>query len=72
MSIVKLHQLSTMLCGFLKNLSKSIILSLSKSYIWGSTETIELVCLMDLALKYFIVDLKEKLKIKIVFPHLLL
>ena len=33
MWIVKLHQLSTILCGFFRHLSKSVILSLSKSYI---------------------------------------
>ena len=36
MWIVKLHQLSTMLYGFFRNLSKSVISSLSKSYICGS------------------------------------
>ena len=38
MWIVTLHQLSTTLCGFFRNLSKSVISSLSKSYIWGSIE----------------------------------
>ena len=34
----KLDQLSTTLCSFLRNLFKSVILPLSKSYIWKSTE----------------------------------
>ena len=38
MWIVKLHQLSTTLCGFFRNLYKSVISSRSKSYIWGSIE----------------------------------
>ena len=38
MWIVKLHQLGPTLCGFFRNLPKSVILSLSKSYIWGSSE----------------------------------
>ena len=38
MWVVKLHQLSTMLCGVFRNFSKSVLSSLSKSYIWGSIE----------------------------------
>ena len=38
MWIAKLHQLSTWLCGVFRNLSKSVISSLFKSYIWGSIE----------------------------------
>ena len=39
MLIVTLHQLSTTLCGFFRNLSKSVISSLSKSYVRGSIES---------------------------------
>ena len=49
MWIVKLHQLSTTLCGFFRNFSKSVISSLSELYmwdLWGSIE-INLISLFD-------------------------
>ena len=54
-----------MLCGFCGNLSKSVILLLSKSCIYEvPLKLIALVYLMSLALKYFIVQLKEELNIE--------
>ena len=55
-----MHQLSTILCGFFRNLSKSVISPLSKSY-EVLLILIALACL-SLAPKYFIVQSKEELK----------
>ena len=62
----KLHQLT-----FFRNLSKSVISPLSKSY-EVSLKLIALVCLLSLEPKYFAVQPKEELQPEITFPHLLL
>ena len=56
-----MHQLSTTLCGFVRNLSKSVISPLSKSH-EVPLKLITLVCLKSLVPKYFVVLSKGELK----------
>ena len=51
-----------MLCGFFRNLSKSVISPLSKSYFWGSLEIKCISLSNEFGPKVFRIWLKEELK----------
>ena len=57
-----MHQLSTALCGFFGDLSKSVILTYLNHIYEGPLKLIALVCLMRLTPKYFVVWSKEEIK----------
>ena len=69
MWIIKLDELSTLLCGFFSNLCKSVISPQSKSSIWGPNEIIAFECISILGPKYFVVYPKKFIKTSS-YPHL--